>query len=284
MNNSVDNKKIDYSSVLIVSDFDGTLRGSDMSIPQSNKKAIERFKNNGGTFIVASGRAEFVLDVIEPSVRKLVNAPCILSNGSYLYDYSTGKRFFEKCIPSEKIRDMLFLIRSIASEAGVRIVRGSEYLTPDENEEIKKQIARGFMENIRVYTYDNIPVDKINKITVCVSEDKIYDIRNAIEKDYSDVVDMNMSWKTVLEIQAKYVSKGSLLDVIREKYRAEGNNIKIYAVGDYENDLDMMKKADFACCPSNALQIVKDFCSVQLCSNDEGAIADLIEKIEAGLA
>ena len=152
--------------------------------------------------------------------------------------------------------------------------------TPDENEEIKKQIARGYMENVKVYTYETFPVDKINKIAVCVSEDKIFDMRRQIEEKYSDICDLNMSWKTVLEIQAKNVSKGNLLNTIRDEYKQNGKNIVIYAVGDYENDLDMMSKADFACCPSNSLDRVKEFCSIHLCSNNDGAIADLIEKLE----
>ncbi|MBR6681852.1 MAG: HAD-IIB family hydrolase [Clostridia bacterium] len=276
--NVSENKKL--SNVLIVSDFDGTLKGDDGKIPESNKVAIERFKQKGGTFIIASGRAEFVLDVIEPSAAGLCNAPCILSNGSYLFDYSTRTRTHEKCIDPEKMRDMLYLIRDIAPEAGVRIIRGDEYLTPDENEEIKKQIARGYMENVKVYTYETVPVDKINKIAVCVSEDKIFDMRRQIEEKYSDICDLNMSWKTVLEIQAKDVSKGNLLNTIRDEYNQQGKEVIIYAVGDYENDLDMMSKADYACCPSNSLDRVKEYCTIHLCSNNDGAIADLVEKLE----
>lgn len=276
--------KTDFSNVLILSDFDGTLRSDSGSIPQRNIDKIEYFKNNGGTFIVASGRAEFVLDVIAPNVRDIVNAPCILSNGSYLYDYKTGERFYEKCVPADNIREILYLIRDIASEAGIRIVRGTEYLTPDANEEIEEQIKRGFMENVKVYTYDTIPVDKINKITICCAEEKLTKIREMVEERYSDTLDLVMSWKTVLEIQAKNVSKGALLDIIRENNKNARKDITIYAIGDYENDLDMLKRADVSCCPSNSLDIVKEFCKVHLCSNNDGAIADLIEKIENNLA
>ena len=281
--NSFELSKNFFTGIMIVSDFDGTLRSDDGSVSDNNINAIKRFTDHGGKFMIASGRAEFVLDSISPIAKTLVNVPCILSNGSYLYDYKSRKRSYEKCLEPDNIREVLYMIRDIAPEAGIRIVRGEEYLTPDENEEIKKQIATGFMENVRVYTYENIPVDKINKITICVNDEKVTEIRKALEAKYSDCFEIYMSWKTVLEIQAKGISKGAMLEFVRHKYIENGDNITIYAVGDYENDIDMMKKADYACCPSNSLDIVKNICNIHLCSNNEGAIADLINKIENGL-
>ncbi|MBE6718019.1 MAG: HAD-IIB family hydrolase [Ruminococcaceae bacterium] len=269
-----------FSDILIVSDFDGTLRGDDGNISEKNISAIKRFTSHGGSFMIASGRAEFVLDSVSPIAKTLVNVPCILSNGSYLYDYKDNKRYFEKCLPSDNIREVLYTVRDIASDAGIRIVRGYEYLTPDENEEIKKQIATGFMENVKIYTFEDIPVDNINKITICVNAEKASEIRSVLEEKYSSLFEIYKSWKTVLEIQAKGVSKGAMLDYVKDSYIKNGKKIKIYAVGDYENDIDMMKRADFACCLSNSLDIVKKICSIHLCSNNEGAIADLINKIE----
>ena len=276
-----ENKK--FEGIIIVSDFDGTLRADTNIIPQRNIDAIEFFKANGGIFTVASGRAEFVLDVIEPKVKELVNGPCIFSNGSYLYDYSTGEKFKEKCIPEDNIREILYLIKDIAPEVAIRIVRFGQYITPDDNDEIKLQIKRGFMENVVAYTYETVPVDNINKITICGSHENVVKIRLAIEKAYSENVNMTFSWKSVLEIQEKNVSKASLLNEIRNKYTINGKKPIIYAVGDYENDIEMLKSADFSCCPSNAQENVKQVCKIHLCSNNEGALADLIEKIENNL-
>lgn len=57
--------------------------------------------------------------------------------------------------------------------------------------------------------------------------------------------------------------------------------LKVYAVGDYDNDISMIKAADVGVCPSNALDEVKKVADLCLCSNEEGVIADLIEHIEA---
>lgn len=277
-------RKLPFSDVMIVTDFDGTLRGSNSTVPENNILAIKRFTELGGTFIVASGRAGFVLDVAEPKVKELVNAPCIYSNGSYFYDYKTGERSHEKFVSEKIVRDIMYTTKEINSESGIRIVRGDEYLTPDENEEIKRQIAKGYMLNVRVYSYETLPVDRINKLTVCSTKDAILGIKKIIEEKYSEYVDVFLSAPTLIDIQPKNVSKGAAIEQIRADYINKGITKKIYAVGDYENDIDMLKAADFACCPSNSLQAVKDFCSVHLCSNDEGCIADLINRIEKSLA
>ena len=41
----------------------------------------------------------------------------------------------------------------------------------------------------------------------------------------------------------------------------------------------MLKSADIAVCPSNALESVKRICDFCLCDHDEGLIADIAEKI-----
>lgn len=272
-----------FDDVMIVADFDGTLRGSDSTVPENNINAIKRFTDLGGTFIVASGRAGFVLDVAEPRVKEIVNAPCIYTNGSYFYNYQTGERSHEKFVSEGIVHNIMCTVKELDKEVGIRVVRGDEYLTPEVNEEIKRQIAAGYMQNVKVYNFETLPVDKVNKLTVCSNQNLILGIKIALEKEYSQHVDLFLSAKSLIDIQPKKVSKGSAIEQIRADYIKKGITKKIYAVGDYENDLDMLRAADVSCCPSNSLQAVIDFCDVHLCSNDDGCIADLINKIEKGL-
>jgi hydroxymethylpyrimidine pyrophosphatase-like HAD family hydrolase len=50
-------------------------------------------------------------------------------------------------------------------------------------------------------------------------------------------------------------------------------------VGDYENDLALLSAADVAVCPKGSHEAVRKICDMELCSNDDGVIADLIEKL-----
>ncbi|MBQ7398681.1 MAG: HAD hydrolase family protein, partial [Clostridia bacterium] len=58
-----------------------------------------------------------------------------------------------------------------------------------------------------------------------------------------------------------------------------GHPVKVFGVGDYENDLALLGAADVAVCPANAHAAVKKISNMVLCSNDEGVIADLIERL-----
>ena len=76
-----------FDGVLIVSDIDGTLTNSNQELPDENKKAIEYFKSEGGTFTIATGRLADYLK--EKEFEKLVNCPVILLNGAAVYDFES---------------------------------------------------------------------------------------------------------------------------------------------------------------------------------------------------
>jgi hydroxymethylpyrimidine pyrophosphatase-like HAD family hydrolase len=71
-----------------------------------------------------------------------------------------------------------------------------------------------------------------------------------------------------------------MLHVLQKSYAAVcGQPIKTYGVGDYENDLTLLRAADVAVCPANAHPDVKREADMVLCHHDEGVIADLIERL-----
>ena len=59
----------------------------------------------------------------------------------------------------------------------------------------------------------------------------------------------------------------------------EGKNVTVYAIGDYDNDADMLSKADFSACPQNASPEIMAIAGLHVASNNEGALADLIRRI-----
>ena len=111
--------------------------------------------------------------------------------------------------------------------------------------------------------------------------------REFCETNYSEHFSFMQACDTIYEFQALKATKGQALDRLREHLKSVENTpdkLTVYGVGDFENDLDLLKHCDVPTCPSNAMDIVRKVAFVHLCHCRDGAIADLISRIEKGEA
>ena len=61
-------------------------------------------------------------------------------------------------------------------------------------------------------------------------------------------------------------------------YGLEG--YRIVAMGDYDNDMEMLRLADVSACPCNAQSCVRDICDIVTESDCEGgSVADVIDMV-----
>ena len=83
----------------------------------------------------------------------------------------------------------------------------------------------------------------------------------------------------MLELQPLGVSKSFQFPFLRSRYQSA----TLYAIGDYDNDAEMLRHADVAACPENASEEIKKIAAIHVCHCKDGALADLIEKIDMTL-
>ena len=121
------------------------------------------------------------------------------------------------------------------------------------------------------------------KVVVRGPVERTDEFRAAAEAKWPGRFETSKSGKAYLEFQAPDTTKATMLPALREYVEKKvGKPVKIYACGDYENDLTMLAAADVAVCPTNALDSVKAVSDLCLCHHTEGLIASLIELIEEG--
>ena len=87
-------------NILLVSDFDGTLTGSDGTIPENNISAIKQLVADGCYFTISTGRTK---EGFHNYNEDLINAPVILGNGALAYDYKTETIAFTNTIEKDSI-------------------------------------------------------------------------------------------------------------------------------------------------------------------------------------
>ena len=101
-----------------------------------------------------------------------------------------------------------------------------------------------------------------------------------MEKHFGGILELTYSAPTLVEIQPLGVTKAFQIERMKANAKKADPDAKIYCIGDYNNDFSMLLAADVAVCPENASDNIKAISKIITCHCKDGAIADLIHKIE----
>ena len=261
------------SKVVLITDMDGTFLPSDKIPSKGNLEAVKRFQSDGGKFAIATGRAIQAADQYFNKIT--VNCPIIMCNGGMVYDIVNNKHIYDVYLPS-MARNIVKNIIDNNQFVGCEILRDDGVYVPKmtELEKIHNKICK--VEPIEC-SVDDIP-DNWYKVLFAVEPENMQTLIDYVKSQSWSNVDFVRSSKEYYEILPLNVTKGYGLEIMRNKC-----NMKDYtfvAVGDYNNDIEMLKTADVGVCPSNAADDVKEIADIVLdVSCDEDAIATVIDYI-----
>ena len=270
-----------FENIIIASDLDGTFLADNIKEVPRNVEKIKYFIENGGTFTFATGRIGVHVMRALPNSANYVNCPIVSCNGMALFDLSRGKTVRQSLFSAELISETVDFLYERYPNAFYRIMTpvGVVYFQPENRFAIREKA-----ENTVDYIYtepSEINKLEIYKLTLRDTPEVLEEIKAVVEERFGDTFDICRSWSSLMELMPRGYSKAVLLSELRDELSASGVRKTLYAVGDYENDLEMLRAADVAVCPANAMDKVKAVCDLCLCDNNSGVIADLIEHIEA---
>ena len=263
----------DISKVLLITDMDGTFLPASKIPSKRNLEAVERFQNAGGRFSIATGRSlqasQQYFDLIS------VNAPIIMCNGGMVYDINTGKQYYDVYLP-EKARDFTRLILQENAYAGCEVLLLDGVFVPQmtalEDEHCKICKVKPIVCDV-----SEIP-NNWYKVLFAVSPDKMDDLIGFVKRSGFTGVDFVRSAPVYYEMLPLDISKGSALIELKKSCGME--DYTVVAVGDYNNDIEMLRAADIGICPSNATPETKAAADIVLdVSCEEDAFAEVVDLI-----
>lgn len=256
----MNNKKI-----VIVSDLDGTFLNDNGVPAERNISAVNAFKKAGHYFTIATGRYAIKWS-------EYANGPIILCNGAFMYDPATDIKINEHMFQGAPLYEIL---REVHKKFPCPRVRYTD------NRDIHFLFEEGVDDDIGLMWYKVVYESSFSDPDRARAE--LSEVKEYLTEKYGDRFTYNFSSPWLFEILQPGVSKGAALTYLREYFKARGEDVVIYAAGDYENDLEMLRCADVPVCPVNALPSVKteveNMGGMTVSDNNEGSIADLIEKI-----
>ena len=269
-----------FDGELIASDIDLTFLDHKTQPVARNFEALGYFRANGGKFCFATGRSHSSLAKLIPGVEQITNAPSILANGSYLCDLVTDTVYDETCMDPEISPAFFADMLARFPNNGFRIAVLDEFYIPRLTDRIwgETEIYAGHRH---VMPISEMPQSGWHKLVWHGTPEELDEIRDTMMADprhvHYEIVKSNSFLLEAIDVRT---SKGVQLKNLQNRLGAAGVPVRTWAIGDYSNDLAMLRAADVAVCPSNAIEEVKNVCGVTVCSCDDGAVADLVEYIE----
>ena len=262
---------------LLVSDLDGTIFDSDTPGYTLSEKLIQRvreFVSQGNIFTIATGRPE---TTTLPIVRMLgVNAPFIAYNGAVIFS-TDGQILYSETFD---LKPWLPFIHKIHKTGGNAIVYDKGiptcfYYTHHikRYEAKEKTICYEANQNIKE---GNAQVNKILLIgDVSAIKEQWHKMDFESKKGFSYLV----SEKDYFEIVKAGITKGSALKILKKIINEK--DIKIAAIGNHLNDMEMLKEADIGAAVGNAEEDLKLAADIVTAGHFHEGVIELIDYISA---
>ncbi len=268
-----------YSGVLLLTDLDGTFLNDDVKTVKANIDAVNKFTSEGGLFSVASGRPP--ASAFQYINECKVNFPAITFNGAMIYDFEKQKA--EMVLnPTKETADTVFEIYRKFNEKYPDKIGFLGYYEKDliaANSTRYSLLMKPFEKlNFKIETdLNNFPFPAVKYIFV--SEPEIVNELLSELSTHSDKFRTTSPGKYFAEILKIGADKGSAME---KALKSRKDEIKtVVAIGDYFNDLCILEKADVKVVVKGSPKELTDFADyVTQKSNNEGAVADLIEHLE----
>lgn len=272
-----------FDNCLLASDIDNTLV-SDGFINPKNIEMIEYFMKEGGAFSLATGRGAAAIDTALNTLKRV--SPCIVANGCLIYDYDNKKSLYEEHIPPE-VYPMAEVIINSGIKVGCEVHIGADAYTLKRTDEVTDhQVYEKFTAPDK--TFEELSGYKWNKVIFCFDT---FEDRKRLEETINcedcncDFIEttatLNGRARAYYEIVPKGVSKGTALLELAKIVGAKKG--KIFAIGDYYNDFEMLKTADISAVPVNSPEDIKEIADHITVPCKDGAVADFINYLAMDL-
>jgi len=262
---------------LITVDLDGTLLNSKHEISERNKKAITKAIEQGVQVVVATGKTRYAAKKLLEELA--IKSPGIFCQGLMIYNG-------DGTIRNNTIMDKKILRRIITFAEdrgfGVLAYSGDRILTRRADEVADKIAEYGEPRAESVGALVNhLDETDFNKLILYGQESKIPALRWQLSKQLDGLIHLTRAnVKGILEVLPANTSKGKAVMRVMKDLNIPPENTM--AIGDGENDIEMLEAVGTKVAVGNAIQKLKDIADQVVGSNDADGVAQAIEMFVTG--
>ncbi len=257
---------------LVALDLDETLLNKSLIVSPRTREAIAQAIAKGVTVTVATGRMYSSALIYAKQLG--LDVPLITYNGGLIRRVQSGETLYHMPVDEQVAQEVLALFRENSWYIQSYV---DDILYVAEHNETSRYYER--MTGIKAvalgdafYTMAGAPT----KMLALTGEDKMGEIESKIRSAFGDRLCIARSKATYLEMTHPDVNKGHALAFLAEKLHITRE--QVMAVGDSQNDLDMIQYAGWGVAMDNAAANVKAAAQAVTGHHDADGVAEAIEK------
>lgn len=259
------------STKIVFVDLDGTLKNNNQKISIRNKEIIEKLFDIGILVVFTTGRP--LNYTISLSKQFSASNYVISSNGAEIYNYFNKKIIYNSIISNEVLIKLNKLIKkyNLFFIANCLLKSYTNKDFGDPGKKIINSLEDIFDEKISqliVESYDIESMKKFKKELINIPNIKISN-KSRNPKDSNKIL--------FYDITNKDVSKGNAIKILCDYLKIDIN--KTMAIGDSDNDIEMLQVSNVKIAMSNATDNLKKVANFVTLSNDQEGVAVVLEQL-----
>ena len=266
-----------FDGCLLACDVDGTLVENGNINPKNIEK-IEYFMSEGGHFSISTGRSVTALTSVTEKLKRI--SPSVVSNGSMIYDYESEKILYQEYLKKTDYQIVKEVLNANL-DVGIEVHSGKRIFTVRQTQMTDIHQKYESLETT-VMSFEQACKYDWNKVLFSIDNPNDFGKLKQLSEKYENTshfvatgVCLNNEIQNYFEQMPKGISKASAIKRLHGMF-----NIKdgcSFAIGDYYNDIEMLKNADICAVPCGSPDEIKALADFVAVACSDGAVADFID-------
>lgn len=255
---------------MLVLDIDGTILSDKTPITTELKEYVKLLRNNGIKVLIATGR---MLQSAKVIAKELGADDALISYQGALVTGSDYEVLDEKFLDENLAKEIISYLRGKPVHINAYI--GDELLVEKKSQEVEDYVRGKYIEYTKIDSLDDIEHRKLNKLLgISYNKELIINMAEELNAIYKEKLYIVKSTPYFLEVSDPTATKGKAIEFLSGLWNIKKE--EIMAVGDQDNDIEMLLAAGHKVAMANSSQGLKDVANFITKSVDENGVIHAI--------
>ena len=258
---------------LVATDIDGTILGGDFEFKPSVKDCIKNLQDKGIKIVLVTGRMHCAATKIAEELG--ITTPIVSYQGGLIKEINNRcDTLYQSDVNSNTAKSIIQWARK--NNVHINLYMNDVLYVEEDNETIQRYTKARFI-NYKVCSFDDLEIKNVNKILGIDfnNADRVTNWVNELKEKHPNLYIVK-STPYFCEIAEQTATKGCAVEFLQNLWGIKKE--ETLAIGDQDNDIELLKSAGIKVAMGNASDALKQYADYITDHVDEDGWVNALEK------